>query len=161
MEKATPWKLFAVMAVCTIYFITFSHFGTFAYNALIPDDGRLSAGTAVGPVSLANMTVPEAHEAVTSRVNQWKATASIPLRYQEKQIDLSADVFTFRLEESMKRLIDGKHTPLFVIMDLEKCLKAVEAVVPLAPLEALDVKRLGEDLEKRAAQLQSPSSPLT
>ncbi|ARA98923.1 VanW family protein [Geobacillus thermodenitrificans] len=160
MEKATPWKLFAVMAVCTIYFITFSHFGTFAYNALIPDDGRLSAGTAVGPVSLANMTVPEAYQAVAERVNEWKATASIPLRYQEKQIDLSADVFTFRLEESVKRLIDGKHTPLLVIVDLEKCFKAVEAVVPPAALEVYDVKQLGKDLEKWATRLQSPSSPV-
>jgi len=160
VKKAAAWKLFVAMAVCTVYFIAFSHLGTLAYDALAPDDGRLSAGTAVGPVFLANMTAPEASQTVASRVNEWKATASIPLRYQEKQIDLSTDVFTFRLEESMKRLVDGKRTPLFVIVDLEKCLEAVEAVVPPASLEALDVKRLGKDVEKWAARLQSPSSPI-
>ncbi|QIZ68537.1 G5 domain-containing protein [Geobacillus subterraneus] len=160
MKKAAPWKLLAVMAVCTIYFIAFSHLGVFAYDAFAPDDGRLGEGTAAGPVSLAGMTAPEAREAVASRVNEWKATASIPLRYQEKQVDLSADVFTFRLEESMKQLVDGKRTPLFVIADLEKCFKALEAVVPSSALEALDVKRLGEDLAKWASRLQSPSSPI-
>ncbi|MBB6282828.1 G5 domain-containing protein [Geobacillus subterraneus] len=160
MEKAAPWKLFAVMAVCTIYFIAFSHLGAFAYDAFAPDDGRWSAGTAAGPVSLADMTAREAREAVASRVNEWKATASIPLQYQEKQVDLSADVFTFQLEESIEQLVDGKRTPLFVIVDLEKCLNAMEAVVPLAALEALDVKRLGADLAKWAARLQSPSSPI-
>ncbi|MFC0297022.1 G5 domain-containing protein [Geobacillus jurassicus] len=160
MKKAAAWKLFVVMAVCTVYFITFSHLGTFAYDALASDDGRLGPGTAVGPVSLSGMTPERARQAVAERVNEWRATVSIPLQYQEKRIDLPADAFAFRLAESTKRFVDGRRTPLFVAADLEKCLQAAAAVVPPSALEALDVKRLGADLEELAAQLQTPSSSI-
>ncbi|MGJ3205654.1 VanW family protein [Geobacillus thermoleovorans] len=160
MKKAAAWKLFVVMAVCTVYFIAFSHLGTFAHDVLAPDDGRLGPGTAVGPVSLSGMTPERARQAVVERVNEWRATASISLQYQEKRIDLPADAFAFRLAESTKRFVDGRRTPLFVIADLEKCLQAAAAIVPPAALSALDIKKLGADLEGQAAQLQKPSSPI-
>jgi len=160
VKGAAATKLFAVLAICTVYFTVFSRLGAFAYEAWAPNDGRLGPGTAVGPVSLDGMTPAEARQVVADRVNEWKATASIPIQYQEKTAELPADMFQFRLEESTKRLADRKRMPLFVIVDLEKCLEAASAIVPSAVLPSLDVKRLGADLEELAAGLQAPSSPL-
>ncbi|AGT32967.1 hypothetical protein M493_13630 [Geobacillus genomosp. 3] len=160
MKKAAAWKLFVVMAVCTMYFTAFSRLGAFAYDALAPDDGRFRPGTAVGPVSLSGLTPSAARQAVAERVNEWRATAAIPLRYQEKQAELPADAFAFQLEESLKQLVDGQRTPLFVLADLETGLHAASSIVPPAVLPALDVKRLGADLEAVASRLEAPSSPV-
>ncbi|MGZ0086576.1 G5 domain-containing protein [Caldibacillus thermoamylovorans] len=160
MRAASIGKLFLVMAVCTVYFLSFVRLGVLAYESFGPGQDRYRPGTSVGPISLAGMTPAEARRAVADRVSDWRATASIPLRYQEKQAELSADLFTFRLSESIQNIVNGRSVPLLALADMSACLEVVGRLLPPAARDALDVEALEKDLEAAASQLSAPSQPL-
>ncbi|KJE28837.1 vanW like family protein [Geobacillus kaustophilus] len=160
MRAVAIGKLFAVMAVCTVYFLAFARIGALAYEAFRPNDGRYGPGTSVGPVSIAGMTLEEARQKVVEQVNEWRSSASIPVRYQEKKAELPTDVFTFRAVESTKHVIDGRSSPLFVLADMTACMETMERLLPAAAFAALDMKALEADLEAAASRLAIPSEPL-
>ncbi|AMQ21334.1 G5 domain-containing protein [Geobacillus sp. JS12] len=159
MKAASAGKLFVVMAVCTVYFLSFVRLGVLAYESFGPDQGRYRPGTSIGPVSLSGMTRVEAGQAVADRVNDWRATASLFVRYQEKKAELPIDVFTFRLSESLKNIVNGRPSPLLVLADMNACMETVERLLPRAAVDAIDLKALEADLEAVASSLSIPDQP--
>lgn len=85
MRQIAAVKLFFVIAVCTIYLISFSQIGVLAYETFLGETDRLPAGTMVGPISVANKSKQEALAEIAKKVNEWKADATIPVVYQEKK----------------------------------------------------------------------------
>lgn len=160
VRAASIGKLFIVMAVCTVYFLTFARLGVLAYESFGPDQDRYRSGTYVGPISLAGMTRAEAQQAVADKVSDWRSTASISVSYQEKKAELPADIFTFRLSESTKNVVNGRSSPLLVLADMSACMETVERLLPPAAVPALDLKALEADLEAAASQLAVPNKPL-
>jgi hypothetical protein len=153
-------KLFAITAICTIYFISFSQIGVLAYETFFADTDRLPAGTMVGPISLAGKTKQEALQTVEDKVNEWKASASIPVMYQEKKDVIPASLFTFQTEQSVAQMVSGRPAPLFVLVDMQACSTIIQKLLPPSLVSSINLKKLENDLVDLAARLQMPTQPL-
>jgi hypothetical protein len=160
VRSAAAVKLFVIIAICTIYFISFSQIGALAYEAFFTDTNRLPAGTMVGPVSLAGKSKQEALQAVEEKVNEWKESASIAVMYQERKDVIPASLFTFQTEQSVAQMVSGRSAPLFVLVDMQACSAAIQKLLPSSLGSSINLKKLENDLIDIAARLQRPSQPL-
>ncbi|EZP76340.1 hypothetical protein H839_13724 [Parageobacillus genomosp. 1] len=157
MRSAAAVKLFVIIAICTIYFISFSQIGALAYETFFADTDRLPAGTMVGPISLAGKSKQEALQVVEEKVNEWKANASIAVVYQEKKDVIPASLFTFQPEQSVAQMVSGRSAPLLVLVDMQACSAIIQKLLP-SPLDsAINLKKLENDLIDIAARLQTQS----
>jgi hypothetical protein len=157
VRSAAAVKLFAIIAICTIYFISFSQIGALAYETFFADTDRLPAGTMIGPISLAGKSKQEALQAVKNKVNEWKASASIAVMYQEKKDVIPVSLFTFQTEQSVAQMVSGRPAPLFVLVDMQACSAIIQKLLP-SPLDsAINLKKLENDLIDIAARLQTQS----
>jgi hypothetical protein len=153
-------KLFLVIAICTIYLISFSQIGVLAYETFFEETDRLPAGTMVGPISVANKTKQEALQAIEKRVNEWKANATIPVAYQEKKGEIPASLFTFQIEQSARQMVAGRPSPLLVQFDVQAFSKTMKKLLPPPLASSINLEKLQNDVTNIAASLQIPSQPI-
>jgi VanW like protein/G5 domain len=153
-------KLFFVIAICTIYLISFSQIGVLAYETFFKETDRLPAGTMVGPISVANKSKQEALQAIEKKVNEWKANATIPVAYQEKKGEIPASLFTFQIEQSVRQMVAGRSSPLLVQFDVQAFSKTMEKLLPPPLASSINLKKLQNDVTNIAASLQIPSQPI-
>jgi hypothetical protein len=153
-------KLFFVIAICTIYLISVSQIGVFAYEAFFEETGRLPEGTMVGPISVANKTKQEALREIEKKVNEWKANASVTVAYQEKKEEIPTSQFTFQIEQSAAQIIEGRPSRLFVHFDVQAFSKTIKKLLPPPLVSSINLEKLQNDLTDMASSLQTPSQPL-
>jgi hypothetical protein len=160
VRSAAAVKLFVIIAICTVYFISFSQIGVSAYETFFADTGRLPAGTMIGPISLAGKSKQEALQAVESKVNEWKASASIPVIYQEKKEVIPASLFTFQTKQSVAQMVSGRPAPLSVLVNMQACSAIIQQLLPSSLDSSINLKKLENDLIDIAARLQTRPQPL-
>ncbi|KYD32809.1 VanW family protein [Parageobacillus toebii] len=160
MRQVAAVKLFFVIAICTIYLISFSQIGALAYETFFKETDRLPEGTMVGPISVANKTKLEALQAIEKRVNEWKANATIPVAYQEKKGEIPASLFTFQIEQSERQMVAGRPSPLLVQFDVQAFSKTIKKLLPSSLASSINLEKLQNDVTNIAASLQIPSQPV-
>lgn len=160
MRNFAAVKLFLVIAICTVYFVSFSHIGAFAYETFFTETGRLPAGTMVGPISVANRSKQEALAEIAKKVNEWKMNATITVAYQEKKEEIPTSLFTFQIEQSVAQIVEGRTSPLFVQFDVQAFSKTIKKLLPPSLASSINLEKLQNDVTNIAASLQIPSQPL-
>ncbi|PDM41502.1 MULTISPECIES: VanW family protein [unclassified Geobacillus] len=160
MRQIAAVKLFFVIAVCTIYLISFSQIGVLAYETFLGETDRLPAGTMVGPISVANKSKQEALAEIAKKVNEWKADATIPVVYQEKKGEIPTSLFTFQIEQSARQIVSGRPSQLLVQFDVQEFSKTIKTLLPPPLASSINLEKLQNDVTNIAASLQIPSQPL-
>jgi hypothetical protein len=147
-------KLFFVIVVCTVYFISFSQIGTFAYQSFVTEPNRFAEGTRIGSVSVSKLTKEEAVGVVQDKVNEWISLATVEMTFQEKKEDISTEFFTFQVEQSVEQAIDGQSSPLIVLFNEQAFTKQLEEMVAPLSISAMNLEKLKLDLINVAANLK-------
>ncbi|EID45266.1 MULTISPECIES: VanW family protein [Parageobacillus] len=160
MRQIAAVKLFFVIAVCTIYLISFSQIGVLAYETFLGETDRLPAGTMVGPISVANKSKQEALAEIAKKVNEWKADATIPVVYQEKKGEIPTSLFTFQIEQSARQIVSGRPSQLLVQFDVQEFSKTIKTLLPPPLASSINLEKLQNDVTNIAAGLQMPSEPI-
>jgi hypothetical protein len=154
VRQAAAIKLFFVIVICTVYLISFSQIGTFAYQAFSKEPGRFAEGTRIGSVSVSKLSKEEAIRIIQEKVNEWKASATIELTYQEKTEAISTQLFTFQIEQSVEQAAAGQPSQLVVQFNERPFLKQMEEIMSPLPLSSINLKKLKRDIMNIAANLQ-------
>lgn len=160
MRNAAAVKLFFVIAICTIYLISFSQIGVLAYETFLGETGRLPAGTMVGPISVANRSKQEAMAEIVKKVGEWKENATITVAYQEKKEEIPTSLFTFQIEQSVAQIVEGRMSPLFVQLDVQAFSEMIKKLLPPPLSASINLEKLQNDFTAIASSLQTPSQPI-
>lgn len=160
MRQFAAVKLFLVIAIGTVYLVSFSHIGAFAYETFVEETGRLPAGTMVGPISVANKSKQEALAEIAKKVDEWKGNATITVAYQEKKEEIPTSQFAFHIERSVEQIVEGRPSRLFVQLDVQSFSKTIKKLLPPPLASSINLEKLQNDVTNIAASLQMPSEPI-
>jgi hypothetical protein len=154
VRQAAAVRLFFVITICTVYLISFSQIGTFAYQSFFEEPSRFAEGTAIGPVSVSKLSKEEAIRMVQEKVNEWKTATALQLIYQEKKEALPTQLFTFQVEQSVEQAAAGQPSQLVVQFDEQSFSKLIEKVIAPLSLSSINLEKLMRDIMSIAANLQ-------
>ncbi|QPA30242.1 G5 domain-containing protein [Thermaerobacillus caldiproteolyticus] len=158
MRQAAAVKLFVVIIICTVYLISFSQIGAFAYQSFFEEPNRFAEGTMIGTVSVSKQSNGEAVHVVQEKVNQWKESAAIQLIYQENKETIPAQLFTFQVERSVKQAVNGQRSLLIVQLDEPALIKRLKEMLPPSIFSSINLEKLKQDMTAMAANLVGKQS---
>lgn len=159
MRPVAAAKLFFIIVLCTIYFISISQIGPTVYESVVANDTDFAAGTIIGSVSVASFSKEEAVQKLQAKVNEWKTSAQLTLTYQEKTVAIPTRLFTFRVEQSVQQAVNGRPSQLVVQLDKEAVSTLAAQLVAPALASSLQLDKLVNDITASAALLQRNREP--
>ncbi len=160
MKQAAAVKLFFVIVIYTIYLISFSQIGTFAYQSFFEETDRFAPGTMIGSVSVSKLSKEEAVRAVQEKINEWKTSATMKVTYQEKTEAIPTQLFTFQVEQSVEQAVDGQPSQLIVQLDTQTFSALIKKMVTPSLSSSINLEKVERDVTNVAANLQSSPQPI-
>ncbi|WP_240468785.1 VanW family protein [Anoxybacillus sp. MB8] len=146
------FKIFFTLLITVSYLLASTKLATWAYESFVSGD-KFAEGTMIGPIDVSHRSYEEARELMSQKVNEWKQSAKMGLVLEGKKVTVQTKHFTFRIEESMKQAVSGKHAPLLVSIDAKALQDAISSIG--ASSDLIDVEKVKTQLEQAAASLTS------
>ncbi|MDQ0214538.1 hypothetical protein J2S13_000934 [Oikeobacillus pervagus] len=147
-------KVFISMVLLTTYFITFSHYGAFAYEKVFLSSSTFAEGTKIGPVDVSEKTKPMSLKILNNQIDKWKQEAKLSFQYVEKHEEMDVSMIEIRKKDSVAKAVSGETNPLMADVS-EKQLKSMIAFsFPQLDLNTFDLQSLQKDLADIGSYLQ-------
>ncbi|TMW71599.1 VanW family protein [Alteribacter natronophilus] len=97
-----------VVLVGSVAFLSlFSYAGSMAHETFWQDE-RLERETQIAGVDVSEMSEDEAVTAVQAELDQWKENSEVALVWYDEKLEVSNDVFTFDVDDSVERMFAGE-----------------------------------------------------
>ena len=155
MGKWLDPKLFVLIISCTAFILGFSQLSSFGYNAFFKQDNKAySNGTAIGLVSLADMTHEQAEQALLNKIKEWNENSSYILQYENKTTQLSVTIFQIDYQTSLEQVADGQQAELIVSLDEPLLEEAIRVLVSEEIYKNINIEKLSSDLVNSVKTLQ-------
>ncbi|MCQ6273513.1 G5 domain-containing protein [Bacillus sp. V3B] len=153
MGNKQTLKLFIVLALCTSYIFSFSHFGVVAYDTIMNKSDSFDEGTFVGSVNVSGTTKSEALQMVDEQLVSWLNKTEIQVQYKEKKILFDLYSIAFDVQESVDRAIEGQKNNVLVYSDeIEMMLSKIS---PSNQKVDFDLEKVEEEILGKASMLQT------
>ena len=144
-------KLFLILILCPVYIFSFSHFGAYAYDALLNKNNSFDEGTMIGNVDISGETKAEASTLLNEKWTKWQNETQITVHYKEKAEVFDNSLFTLMEEESFTGIKQGGSNDL--IVDLEALETFLTFMSPTLTND-VDIEKLKSDLLVNAKSLK-------
>ena len=84
---------------------------------------------------------------------QWKQNTTLEIVYKEAKVELSNDIFTFQIDETVSRLKSGQNHIVAVVIDRDALMYQLQAASISLEASSVNLDELTKDLTVHAQQL--------
>lgn len=112
---------FLMVLLCTVFLISFSVGGSYAYETLNPTEKLIEKGTLVSSISIGELTNEAALQLIEEETDKWREANTVSFHYMDKDSTISAsELFYFDFETSLQLALKEKAAPLFVMINQDR-----------------------------------------
>ncbi|OCA92396.1 VanW family protein [Pseudobacillus wudalianchiensis] len=154
MNKQGFLRILLILAIMTAYFVTFSSYGSVAYEKIFHLSTGFDEGTKIGPIDISQQTKVEALKQLHTQTEEWQKDKKITLQYVEKEAALDPGMVEFQSKTSVKKAVSGQENPLLCMVDKSAIEEAVREKFPKVSKKSLDYDGIASDLQDIASSLQ-------
>lgn len=152
-------KIFLVLILSTVYIFSFSHFGASAYKQLT-HVGEFGENTKIGSLDVSGKDKKEITELLVAASESWKQNTILEIVYKEEKVELSNDMFTFQIDETVSRLQSGQTHIVGVNIDSDALEYQLQSASFLSRNDSVNLEVLINDILNYATKLSEGNHSL-
>lgn len=110
-------KFFLTLVISTVFLLSFSQFGTSAYESVFKQGDVYPKGTKIGAIDVSGLSEAEAEDKIAETIQSWQKenVITVHLNDMEKQFDNHA--FQFDIQKSVDLVQNGQENPVYVLLN--------------------------------------------
>ncbi|WP_312098074.1 VanW family protein [Niallia sp.] len=152
MDKKT-FTLFITLFIATFFLFGGTSLGVYAFQKAGKEEVVYPINTSVAGVNIGGLTEIEAKRTLENHLIGWKANAIYEFQYKEKTVQVTNDLFSFDVEQTLKNITDN-NTNTFVVEVDEEVLQTELEQYNSFSIEDIDIDLLKSALLEAATILQ-------
>lgn len=145
---------FTIVLVCTVFLISFSVAGSYAYETINPPEQQFAQGTQISAISIGELTNEVAKQKIEQEIANWKESKKVTFHYLDQEVTLLAgELFSFDSDASLQLAKTEKVVPLVVTVNDNQITELLSQLSKRNLGRLLKQDVLHEDLKKYACNL--------
>lgn len=154
-------RLLILFIMLILYFAVFSFYGGKLFDQVFLADTVFDENTFIGPEKVDALTEKESAALLNEKIQSWQSQAVIKATYVEKEVEISNNLVSFQVNESVKQAADGRKNELIAVVSPEGLKEELATKMPaLQANETIDVEMLARDLADIGDYLKSGESSI-
>lgn len=153
MRLSHQVRIFLIIFISTFLIFSFSHYGVLAYGGIKSHSKQFPENTWIGSININGLEKDEAIKQLKAKILEWQTSSKINLFFQEANVTLPLDDFTFNVNESIQNINASSKNKLDVNIDESQINAALASLSPSFSEDEVDVLLLKKDLLKKASSL--------